>query len=316
MSTAARIGGLFLASLIVFAAADLRGWELLSALLRPAFRDPESAGWLARLGFAAVAAFVFAANAEVVRLLPKFIWRVMVVWAELLILFLLFFHSFDLSYEFIGEKIGFLIARGVTTTILISLVSIALACVMALVLAMAKMSPNSLTYGAATFYISFFRGLPLLMTVYLIYIGLPQLGFVVDAIPAGIAALSICYSAYMAEIFRAGIQSIPRGQWEAAGALGVPNLLTFRKIIMPQALKVVVPPIGNQFIQMLKDSALVSVVGVWELTFLAKTQGRSEFKHLEMLITAALLYWALSIVFELIQAQIEKHYAKSTVRRS
>ena len=91
MSTAARIGGLFLASLIVFAAADLRGWELLSALLRPAFRDPESAGWLARLGFAAVAAFVFAANAEVVRLLPKFIWRVMVVWAELLILFLLFF---------------------------------------------------------------------------------------------------------------------------------------------------------------------------------------------------------------------------------
>ena len=152
------------------------------------------------------------------------------------------------------------------------------------------------------------------MQIYLIYIGLPQLGFVVDPVPAGIAALSICYGAYLAEIFRAGIQSVPVGQKEAARALGLKDPLTMRKIVLPQAMKLIVPPTGNQFIAMLKDSSLVSVVGVWELTFLAKTQGRAEFKHLEMLITASIIYWILSICFEMLQARLERHYGKGDRR--
>jgi len=153
-----------------------------------------------------------------------------------------------------------------------------------------------------------------LLQVYLIYLGLPQLGFVFSAVPSGIAALSLCYGAYMAEIFRAGIQAVPKGQGEAGTALGLPSGLVMRKIMLPQAIKIIIPPTGNQFIAMLKDSSLVSVMGVWELMFLARTQGRAEFKNLEMLVTAALVYWALSAVFEVIQARIERHYRKGDQR--
>ncbi len=162
----------------------------------------------------------------------------------------------------------------------------------------------------ATFYISFFRGTPLLLQVYLIYLGLPQIGLVLDAVPSGVMALSLCYGAYMAEIFRAGIQGVPKGQREAAMALGLKSGLIMRKIILPQAMRLIIPPTGNQFIAMLKDSSLVSVMGVWELMFLARTQGRAEFKILEMLITAAIIYWIISVVFELVQARIERHYRR------
>ncbi len=105
--------------------------------------------------------------------------------------------------------------------------------------------------------------------------------------PAGILALSLCYGAYMTEIFRAGISSIPRGQWEASRAIGLTPFQAMTRVILPQSMRLIIPPTGNQFISMLKDSSLVSVIGVWELMFLARTQGRAEFRHLEMLITAA-----------------------------
>ncbi len=144
--------------------------------------------------------------------------------------------------------------------------------------------------------------------------GLPQLGYVIDAVPAGIIALSLCYGAYMIEIFRAGIQSIPQGQWEASRALGFNFYLVMRRIILPQAVPIVIPSTGNNFISMLKDSSLVSVVGVWELMFLAQTLGQREFRNFEMLITAAMLYWALTVVLEIFQARIERHYRKKVQR--
>ncbi|MEE8544801.1 MAG: amino acid ABC transporter permease, partial [Alphaproteobacteria bacterium] len=165
-----------------------------------------------------------------------------------------------------------------------------------------------------TFYISFFRGTPLLLQVYLIYLGLPQLGLTLEAVPSGIIALSLCYGAYMAEIFRAGIEGVPVGQREAAKALGLREGPIMRKIVMPQAMRLIVPPTGNQFIAMLKDSSLVSVLGVQELMFLARTQGRAEFRHVEMLITAAIIYWIISLVFELMQARIETYYGKGYQR--
>jgi polar amino acid transport system permease protein len=236
------------------------------------------------------------------------------VWAELALLFLGFFYLFDLSLEFIESKLWFLISQGVTTTLSVSAISIVIATFIALVGAIAKLSQNAFAFAIASFYTSLFRGIPLLMQVYLIYIGLPQLGYVVDAVPAGVAALSLCYGAYMTEIFRAGIQSIPRGQWEASRALGLRPFLTMRKIVLPQALPLVIPPIGNQFIAMLKDSSLVSVIGVWELMYLARTTGNQTFQHMEMLITAAVIYWILTIALELTQSRIEKHFRKSEAR--
>jgi len=285
------------------------GSGVVGDLIAPA-ADP---GWGARIIAAIVLSAIVTANVIGLRYLD-FPVQVVLVWLQLVILALIFFASFDLSYSFILNRLPFLITQGACTTVYISLASIAIACVIALLGALAKLSKNGIAYGVATFYISFFRGTPLLLQVYLIYLGLPQLGFVIDAVPAGIIALSLCYGAYMAEIFRSGIQAVPKGQSEAGRALGLHKSLIMRKIVLPQALKIIVPPTGNQFIAMLKDSSLVSVMGVWELMFLARTQGKSEFKHMEMLITAALVYWIISMIFEAIQARIERHYGKADVR--
>ncbi len=277
----------------------------LGVMAEPGFFDQLMVGLI--LG----AAFVL--NSLAIRILP-FWGQLLVIWLELLIVVLAFFDSFGLSYPFIWKRLPFLITQGAFTTIYVSVIAIFLACILAMMGALARLSRNGPAYGIATFYISFFRGTPLLLQVYLIYLGLPQLGYDVAAVPAGIAALSLCYGAYMAEIFRAGIQSISHGQTEAGLALGLHKGTIMRKIIVPQAMRIIIPPTGNQFIAMLKDSSLISVIGVWDLMFLARTQGRSEFKHLEMLITAALIYWIVSAMFEMIQARIEKHYGKSLLR--
>ncbi len=299
--------GLF-AVLWWFDAANSAIGRLVAGII-PAGTTPGMHGLLTALAVTLFAAF----NIFVVLRLPlrQQVW---LVWGELAAVILLFFYSFDLSFAFIQRKIGFLLTQGLVTTLYISAVSITLATILALLGAIAKLSSNGIAQGIAHFYTSLFRGLPLLMQIYMIYLGLPQLGYVVDAVPTGIAALSLCYGAYMTEIFRAGIESIPKGQWEAARALGLRPTAVMGRIILPQSMRVIIPPTGNQFISMLKDSSLVSVVGVWELMYLARTQGQTEFRHVEMMITASLIYWLLSIVLELIQKRIETHFNKAVTR--
>jgi len=288
---------------------DLRGTGF-AHLLAPIVGIGEAVGNFGRLLLGAAVGLAFVANLQILQRL-SFRLQCMIVWLELLIIFLSFFYSFGLDYGFIQKKIGFMITQGAVTTLYISAISISIAFVLALIGAIAKLSSNSIAFAIASFYTSFFRGLPLLMQIYLLYLGLPQLGWVISAVPAGVIALSLCYGAYMTEIFRAGIISIDRGQWEAARGLALNSVQTMRFIILPQALRVIIPPTGNQFIAMLKDSSLVSVLGVWELMFLARTQGQTQFKHLEMLITAAMIYWVLTMVLEIIQARIEKIFQKS-----
>ena len=269
--------------------------------------------WVLRLGTALVLALMVMANIRALAFLPRAA-QVWAVWAELFVLLMAFFWSFDLSFSFIARKIGFLITQGVAMTLYISALSILIATVIALVGAVAKMSKNGVIYGLASFYTSLFRGLPLLMQIYIIYLGLPQVGYVIGAVPAGVLALSLCYGAYMTEIFRAGIESIPRGQSEGATALGLAPAQSMVLVILPQAMRIIIPPTGNQFIAMLKDSSLVSVVGVWELMYLARTQGQTEFRHIEMMVTASLIYWLMSIVLELAQKRIETHFNKAATR--
>ncbi|MDR3097819.1 MAG: amino acid ABC transporter permease [Paraburkholderia sp.] len=282
----------------------------------PSFNLP----WLAKFGalpgglhkalvFGGVA-IALVANGYLLTRLPSRA-QIGIVWCELLLLLVAFLSTFDLSLEFIHRKIGYLIMQGATTTLMVSAISIAIAFVLALIGALAKLSSNGIAVGIATFYTSLFRGLPLLMQIFILYLGLPQLGYVVDPIPAGVTALSLCYGAYMTEIFRAGIQSIPHGQWNAARALGFTPYQMMRLIILPQAMRVIIPPTGNQFIAMLKDSSLVSVVGVWELTYVATTEGQKEFRHMEMLVSAALVYWVMSLVLELVQSRIERRFRKA-----
>ncbi|KQV41646.1 amino acid ABC transporter permease [Rhizobium sp. Root1204] len=313
-AAARRIGIVLIFALV---AASLYALGISSAWIGKLF--PSAIDWLkenrqlGRIVSSITIALIIAFNWKLLQLLSRR-QQIVAVWIELFALLMLFFYSFDLSISFIIRKIGFMISQGVVTTLYISAISIAIATVIALVGAIAKLSKNGVIYGLATFYTSLFRGLPLLMQIYIIYLGLPQVGYVISAVPAGILALSLCYGAYMTEIFRAGIESIHRGQTEGATALGLSPNQTMFLVILPQAMRVIVPPTGNQFIAMLKDSSLVSVVGVWEIMYLARTQGQTEFRHIEMLITASMIYWALSIVLELLQSRIEARFGRFNAR--
>lgn len=302
-----KIMGLMLVATVVFFTLLGLNDTILGEFMRPVIGEPKDSGFFGNFATGLVVGIIFVINIVLIGFI-KFRFQVIIVWLQLLFLFLAFFDSFGLKYEFIQSKIWFMISQGVFTTLYISAISITLASIVAIIGAIAKLSSNGFAFAIASFYTSFFRGLPLLMQVYLIYIGLPQLGYVIDAVPAGILALTLCYGAYMTEIFRAGIQSIDKGQWEASRSMGFGFGLTMRRIILPQAMPLIIPPTGNQFIAMLKDSSLVSVIGVWELMFLARTLGNKDFRHMEMLITAALIYWCLSMCLELIQSRIERHY--------
>ncbi|MDH4563996.1 amino acid ABC transporter permease [Pseudomonas sp. BN411] len=250
--------------------------------------------------------------------------RLYLTWAVMLTLCVAFFLGFDLKFSVIIDKWrnltgltlapnGFL--QGAALTLFLSLCSIACSLVLGFVAALARLSSSAVAFGISTFYASFFRGTPLLIQILLIYLGLPQLGVVPGAITAGILALSLNYGAYLSEIFRAGIIGVAPGQREAAAALGMSAALTFWRIVLPQAMRTIIPPTTNQFISMLKDSSLVSVMGVWEVMFLAQSYGRSSYRYIEMLTAAAVIYWLLSIALELIQARLERHYGKAYAER-
>ena len=215
--------------------------------------------------------------------------------------------------EFTG-KWTFYILGGMGLTVLISAASITLATILAVIGALGRLSSNGYINGAASLYVSLVRGTPLLVQIYFVFFALPQLGIVLDLIPAGIVALAFNYGAYMTEIFRAGIQAVPRGQREAAEALGMPERQVMRRIVLPQAVRIVIPAIGNDFVSMIKDSSLVSVVGLQELLWRADTVGRSNSQLIQALLIAALVYWALTIFFSTFQARLERRMALSDVR--
>ena len=192
--------------------------------------------------------------------------RLLLTWLALFGLFVAFFLSFDLKFAIIVEKFpnlagfklgpnGFL--QGAALTLFLCLCSMVVSVLLGFAAALARLSGSAVLVGIASFYTSFFRGTPLLIQILLIYLGLPQVGLVPGAISAGIIALSLNYGAYLSEIFRAGILGVARGQREAALALGMRPPQTFCYIVLPQAMRVIIPPTANQFISMLKDSSLI-----------------------------------------------------------
>jgi polar amino acid transport system permease protein len=212
------------------------------------------------------------------------------------------------------QEWGPYILAGVPITIAVSVTSIIFATMFALIGALGRLSRVAPIYGAATLYVSLVRGTPLIVQIFFIYSALPEFGIVLPAFVAGTFALSFNYGAYMTEIFRAGIQAIPRGQVEAAAALGMTERDTMRRVVLPQAIRIVIPAIGNEFIAMIKDSALVSFVALQELFWRARTVGSANFQSFSTLMLAALIYWLLTIVFSLVQERLEKRMAESEVR--
>lgn len=206
---------------------------------------------------------------------------------------------------------GPFIVGGAGLTVVISVVSIFFATILALLGAVGRMSANPYLNGVASLYVSLVRGTPLIVQIYFIYLALPQVGIVLPAIPAGIIALSFNYGAYLTEVFRAGIQAVPRGQREAAQSLGMPSRLVMRRIVLPQAFRIVIPAVGNDFVAMLKDSSLVSILAVEELLFRSQLVGRQNFRSLEALVIAAAVYWLLTIIFSSVQERLERRMARA-----
>ena len=238
-------------------------------------------------------------------------WRTqfIVMWAVIIAALLAFILlTMRLDAEFIQTWIPFILA-GIPVTIFVALVSIFFASILATLGALGRISRNPYLNATASFYVSFFRGTPLLLQILFIYLALPQAGIVLPALPTGILALSLNDGAYLTEIFRSGIEAVPHGQVEAAESLGMSERTTFRRIIVPQAFRIVTPAIGNDFVAMLKDSSLVSVVGVQELLWRAQAAGRPTFQSMQTLLVAALVYWSLTILFSFFQNRLERRMA-------
>lgn len=219
-------------------------------------------------------------------------------------------RTIGLDWEFIGTYAPFIV-RGVGLTILLAVLAIILSVVLAIIGALGRLSKSPPAYALATFYVSLIRGTPLLLQLFFFFLALPQLGIVLSGMTAGVLALGINYGAYNTEIVRAGIQSVGVGQREAALALGMTQSQIMRRVVLPQALRLTIPPLGNQFIAMLKDTSLVATTGfVWELLWRAQKVGRANFRSLEALLVAAVFYWIITILFSAVQDRIEARVAR------
>ncbi len=220
------------------------------------------------------------------------------------------FRGIKVDTEFIANNLSF-IAGGLGETIRISLMSIALAMILALLAALGRLSTFPPIYALSTFYVSLIRGTPLYLQIFFFFLALPQLGIILPGLIAGVLALGLNYGAYMSEIFRAGLSSVGKGQREAAIALGMTPSQTMRRVVLPQALRFAIPPVGNEFIAMTKDSALVSATGfVHELMWRSTKVGRAQFHNLEALIMAAIFYWGMTMILSYLQSRLETRLAK------
>src|SRR5215208_788051 len=218
--------------------------------------------------------------------------------------------TIHLDFEFIRNNMLF-IAGGIWQTLLVSILSITLATILALLAALGRLSTIPPIYALSTFYVSLIRGTPLYLQIFFFFLALPQLGIILTGLFAGVLALGLNYGAYMSEIFRAGLASVSKGQREAAIAIGMNPRQTMQRIVLPQALRFAIPPIGNDFIAMTKDSALVSATGfLHEVMWRATRVGRAEFNNLEALIIAAMFYWIMTIILTYIQGRIETRLAR------
>jgi polar amino acid transport system permease protein len=255
--------------------------------------------------------------------------KVAVVWVVIFLVLAFFFNAADFDTQFMRDRADFVV-KGLTYTILIALASIVLAVVLALLGALGRLSRNPVAYGVSGFYTSFFRGTPLIVQLFLITFALPvivgNLGLpasvedllTLDPFVAGIVGLGLNYGAYMTEIFRAGIQSVSHGQSEAADALGMTYPQKMKRVVLPQAFRVIIPPTGNEFIAMMKDTALVGFLGVVvdqaEIFRRAQLVAAADFKPIEAYLLAAGMYWALTAVFTFFQSRLERRISKGYVR--
>jgi His/Glu/Gln/Arg/opine family amino acid ABC transporter permease subunit len=191
------------------------------------------------------------------------------------------------------QDYGSVFLRGLLVTVLLTIVVILLAGVLAIPLALARLAKSGWFRWPATVFVEFIRTTPLILQLIYLYYVLPSAGLKLDPIGAAVLGLTLNYSAYMSEVYRSGIQAVPRGQWEAAESLGLPWRRTIRLVVLPQAFRVVIPALGNYLIALFKDTALASVVTVQELMFSGQIIAARNYQYFTVYTVTAILYFAV-----------------------
>lgn len=214
----------------------------------------------------------------------------------------------EMNFDLMAQAMPLLLT-GAAVTVKITALSVLLGIIIGLFVGIARISTYRVVHWLAAVYVDFLRGTPLLVQIFLVYFALPVVtGQRIDPFVAAIAACSINSSAYVAEIFRAGIQSIDAGQMEAGRSLGMTWLQTMRYIIVPQAARRVIPPLGNEFIALLKDSSLVSVIGFEELTRRGQLIIARTYASLEIWLCVAIIYLVMTVSISRLVAWLERRY--------
>lgn len=200
--------------------------------------------------------------------------------------------------------------KGAGFTFVFAVASMGFGLMIGLAVAVLRILPVSPLRWVAASYVSLMRGTPLLVQVFVIYYGLPSVGVEFEPASAGILALSLNAGAYLSESLRGAIMGISSGQWSAGYSLGLTYPQTLRHVVMPQALRLAVPSLSNTLISLIKDTSLVSVITVTELTLATKEVIATTFRPLPLYVAAALVYWAFSLCFEMLQHRLERRLAR------
>jgi polar amino acid transport system permease protein len=205
------------------------------------------------------------------------------------------------------------LARAAIVTIEATLISFVFALVLGLILAVLRMSGPVVGWFASAF-VELVRSTPLLIQIFFIYFVLPRFGITLDAFTAGIIALSIHYGCYCSEVYRAGLEAVPRGQWEACTALNFNSWNTFKNIILPQAIPPIVPALGNYLVALFKDTPLLSAIAVAELVQTAKNLGSDTFRYNEPMTIVGLIFLVMSLVSAVGIRWLERRLNRRSVR--
>ncbi|AOJ68005.1 MULTISPECIES: amino acid ABC transporter permease [Burkholderia] len=198
------------------------------------------------------------------------------------------------------------LANGAILTMKFALASMVLGLIVGLVVAIVRIGNNRILSAIAQGYVSLMRGTPLLVQMFVVYYGLPDIGVSLDPTSAGILTLTLNAGAYLSESMRGAILGIGRGQWAASHSLGLTHVQTLRHVVCPQALRLAVPSLGNTLISLIKDTSLVSVITVTELLRSTQEAIASTFQPLPLYLAAAAIYWVLSTLLSRLQVRVEK----------
>ncbi len=218
------------------------------------------------------------------------------------------------TWQLVQDSLGPLLSGTVRGTLPLTAISFVLGLALALVVALMRLSPVRVVSGVARFYVSVIRGTPLLLQLFIIYYGLPSLGATIDPFPSACIAFTLNVGGYASEVVRASILAVPRGQWEAAATVGMGYPTTLRRVVLPQATRVAVPPLSNTLISLVKDTSLASTIQVTELLRKAQEVAAPTYEFFTLYGVAALYYWVICLALSFGQSRLETRFDRYVAR--